>query len=144
MATDINGAIKLIDATYRTNAITFHNNFTILMGGEIAVDTPQDTGRAKGNWDAGFSPEITPTKNRDLTRTASFTMAKMRKQLANGGPEKISGRTTYIKNGVESDNEGEGGYIIKLENGGSDQAPVGMLYLNMAQADRIAARAMKL
>ena len=60
-----------------------------------------------------------------------------------------NGRSVYIKNAVDSkDNKanktGEsGGYIIQLEEGKSPQAPNGMVYISIAQSDRISKQALK-
>ena len=154
MAIKLDDISTLVKSVYSTNAVLFQNNFTALEMGEIATDTPQDTGRAKGNWDAGFDDNITPTPDIDLTRTGIRARRKALRQLAqpitssitNKNPAKFDGRKTYIKNGVEGDIEDGGdGYIIKLEDGtGSSQAPMGMVLINIVGAERLSKKAMKL
>jgi len=153
MAIKLDDISTLVKSVYSTNAVLFQNNFTALEMGEIATDTPQDTGKAKGNWDAGFDDNIIPTNDIDLTRTGIRARRKALRQLAqpitsslkDKSPEKFDGRKTFIKNGVEGDIEDGGdGYIIDLENGHSNQAPIGMVLVNVVSAERLSKKAMKI
>jgi hypothetical protein len=154
MAIKLEDVGTLIKNVYASNAVLYQNNFTGLIMGEIATDTPQDTGAAKGNWDAGLNDVITPTKEIDLTRTGIRARRKALRQLAvepitsnlkDKTPPKFNGRDTYIKNGVEGEEAPHSGYIIGLEEGRlSPQAPIGMVLINIVSSDKLAKKAMKL
>lgn len=154
MAIKLDDIDTLVKNVMGSNAILFQNNFTALLMGEIATDTPQDTGKAKGNWNAGLSDSINPTPDTDLTRTGIRARRKAISQLGaiplvsnikDNTPPKYKGRDTYITNGVEGDEESNGdGYIIGLEHGNSNQAPIGMVMINIVSADRLTKKAMKI
>lgn len=112
--------------------------FAIDMLTKIARDTPVDTGRATANWKAGVNEEPRPNDSLfDKSPAATATSNRAKKAL-----DKVNVKDEiYIKNAVRSDDEG--GYIIKLEHGGSKQAPTGMFMKNVVQYKRIFNRAKK-
>ena len=136
-------ALKRINKTIEDNSIIFHNNFTALQMDEIAGRTPIKDGFAKGNWDAGFTSNISPTSERDRTKTGLRARRKAQKQLK-GGLQKADGRVSYIKNGVVGQEGARNGYIIQLENGKSKQAPFGMVRISIHNGQKIAKKAFKL
>ena len=119
------------------NGTQFVAVFSADMVKECARDTPVKTGRATANWKVGLNKQPRPNNDTDKTPSASPTVKKAEKVLA----RMKLGDTVYIKNSVKSDKEG--GYIIKLEHGGSRQAPTGMFRKNVANWKRIAKRAEK-
>jgi hypothetical protein len=139
----------IVEDVFQANAFDFQNQFTSRMGGEIAKRTPIKTGLAKGNWQADENPIARPRANvEDKSKTGTKAQKKMYKSLDVGRFK--SGRTVYVKNAVDSKDNRErinndgGGYIIKLEEGGSPrQAPDGMFYIALAQSKRISKQALK-
>jgi hypothetical protein len=133
MARPFDKARKLISNTIATNGVGLHKEFSVDMVGSFARPTPVDTGRATANWKAGINSEPIPNSNEfDKTPSATPTINKARSDLSG----LRMNDEVIIKNAVSSD--GEAGYIIKLENGHSQQAPTGMFRKNVIQAQRIA------
>jgi hypothetical protein len=137
----------IVEDVFQANAFDYQNQFTSRLGGEIAKRTPIDTGLAKGNWQANDWADAVPRAGvEDKTKTGIRAQRKMYKFVSVGKFK--NGRSVYIKNAVDAkDNKanktGEsGGYIIKLEEGGSPQAPNGMVYVSIAQSDRISKKAL--
>jgi len=128
---------KKIRGIAQDNALKLLQIFSAEMVKEIARDTPVKTGRATANWKVGLNKQPRPNSDTDKTASASPTVKKAEKVLK----DLKSSDTVYIKNSVKSDKEG--GYIIKLEHGGSRQAPTGMFRKNVANWKRIAKRAEK-
>ena len=115
------------------NAVALTQRFSVDMLTKNARDTPVDQGDATANWVIGINKEPSRTSAQDTTASASPTVKRAEKAIKN----LELGDDVYIKNNVK------GGYIIKLENGGSKQAPTGFFYKNLAQWRRIAKRAEK-
>lgn len=94
----------------------------------IIVRTPVDTGRARANWQYGFgsapSGEIA-----GADKSGSSASARIAGQI----PAKAAGGVHYIVNNLS--------YIQSLEDGGSTQAPAGMVGVTLAEADQILQRA---
>ncbi len=124
---------RIIAGLSETNSVALAKIFSIDMLTKNARDTPVDTGAATANWVIGINKEPSRTSAEDTTASASPTVKTAEKDIEN-----LSlGDDVYIKNSVQ------GGYIIKLENGGSRQAPTGFFYKNLAQWKRIVKRAEK-
>ncbi len=140
MAKTFEQAMKLVNKVIKDNSIIFHNNFTAIQMGVIAERTPVKDGFATGNWDAGYTPTVVPTRSIDKTTNGTKAQSKALAQLK-GGPSTVSGRTTYIKNGVVG--KFKKGYIIQLENGKSQQAPFGMVRISIHNGNKIAKKAYK-
>ncbi|WP_178124490.1 HK97 gp10 family phage protein [Spartinivicinus ruber] len=90
----------------------------------VILDTPVDTGRARGNWQTSTGYPKTSTVERF---GANASLNEMRNNL--GG---LDG-TTYLTNNLP--------YIERLEFGYSRQAPSGMLRKNFARINQIVQRA---
>ena len=139
----------IVEDVAEANAFDFQNQFTSRMGGLIAKGTPIKTGLAKGNWEASENESARPLANvEDKSKTGIRAQRKMYKALNVGKFQK--GRVVFVKNAVDSKdnkkriNDEGGGYIIKLEEGGSpNQAPQGMFYIALAQSKRISKQALK-
>ena len=99
----------------------------------VIRDTPADTGRARGNWQASIgTPETgqiaggdeskteTPAPNGDGPKTAEAIRA------VDGIIDKFGmGKVIYLANGLP--------YILRLEYGWSKQSPAGMVRKNAAR-----------
>jgi len=87
----------------------------------VIKDTPVDTGRARGNWQASIgSPE-----DGETNATESAALAKVR-SVSNGWS---IGEVIWLTNNLP--------YIRRLEYGYSQQAPGGMVRKNVARIQRI-------
>lgn len=173
MAIKLDQVSKLVRNVFNNNARIYQNNFSAVMMGNFAKDTPIKEGFAKGNWSAAEGdPVVRPTSNKDQSKTGRRAQRKAQEELNRGVSAvtdffkanigSYNNRKTYIKNGVDAtvnrgssfstdDAEGDsigiggtGGYIVQLENGKSLQAPNGFFYLNLANAKRASRRALKL
>ncbi len=84
----------------------------------IIKESPVDTGRFRGNWQASVStPKVTQLKRKDRTGTTTINSV-------NNVLEKFSmGQTFYLTNNLT--------YARRLEYGYSKQAPSGMLRINV-------------
>ena len=88
----------------------------------IILDTPVDTGRAKGNWQVS----IDQTKENELSmedKSGSPTISKAKNELS-----KPIGRYIYIQNNLP--------YIERLEYGWSSKAPEGMVRRNIIKFNK--------
>ena len=84
----------------------------------IIKESPVDTGRFRGNWQASVNtPKVTQLKRKDRTGTSTIT-------AVNNVLGKFSmGQTFYLTNNLP--------YARRLEYGYSKQAPSGMLRINV-------------
>lgn len=131
-------AKKIIKNIAKSNTVVYQREFSLDMATPIARDTPVDTGRATANWQAGINQEPRANPNIfDKTPSASPTINKMRSDLS-GLKFKDE---VVIKNSVISPDEAT--YILKLENGGSKQAPNGMFLKNVVRYKQIASKTRK-
>ena len=85
--------------------------------------TPVDTGRARGAWTTGVGeePEASPER---LDPGGSAATAEVVANTPQG-----AGQEVFLINDLP--------YIIELENGHSQQAPAGMVRINLARVQRI-------
>ncbi len=128
----------LIKDIIEDNTVALHKSFTLDMGAPIARDTPVDTGRATAGWRVGINREPTPNNNLfDKTPAATPTINRMRADLSG----LKFGDTVIMKNAVSSPDDAD--YIIKLENGSSQQAPTGMFKKNVVRYKQIAKKTKK-
>lgn len=92
----------------------------------VATLTPVDTGRATANW------RVKLNEPEDRAFPYSFDKSAVPFKTINAGVSVLNkskkGDTIFISNNVAS-SPLEGGYILKLENGASQQAPNGMVRL---------------
>ena len=144
MAKKFGDAIVNVKRQFRTNALAYHQNFSVILGGDCAIDTPIDTGRATANWHISVNnPDVQPIKEYDKTVTAQPTVRKMK---ADAKTAKM-GDDIYINNAVQGE-DGDGqftgeGYILGLEAGKSQQAPFGMVDKNLNRLKVISEKALK-
>ena len=131
---------KLIEKHSKENTIAYHKEFSVMMGQKIARKTPVDTGRATANWKAGVNKEPRGRSDEyDTSSTAQKTANEMRKDLRTLGIKD----TVIIRNAVNDGEEDSEDYILKLENGASQQAPNGMFMVNVTRYKQIAKEAIK-
>lgn len=107
-------AIKATDDTRRAIIIELFSS--------VILDTPVDTGRARGNWQTSTN---TP-KRAELNRKDKPGTAAIAEIEANLGKP---GSTVYLANNLP--------YIVDLEYGSSKQAPKGMVRKNVARVRTI-------
>jgi hypothetical protein len=138
MSITLKQAAKLINNTWKKNAIAMHKEGAASMGHEYGKDTPIDSGKATANWHGSVNTINTSSKEEfDKSITADQTKSAILNDLSSLKYKD----TAYVQNAVEGDT-GDG-YIIKLERGGSKQAPHGMFDINNNQAQKIFDRARK-
>ncbi|MCM8527311.1 MAG: hypothetical protein NE327_12395 [Lentisphaeraceae bacterium] len=134
-----------VEKTFQDNAVLYQRDFTVEFGGDVAKDTPVDTGKATANWQGSVNkPNTNSVKKYDQTINAGPTKSAINNAVKNSK----YGDVLYVSNGVvgedENGNENGEGYIIGLDNGtGSNQAPQGMVGPNLARAKEISRRALK-
>jgi len=101
----------------------------------VIMDTPVDTGRARGAWTAstGSSPDMEPAgamaQTFELDKSGRATVAAMQATVGEWVP--LSGRAAFLANNLP--------YIDALNNGHSKQAPKHFVELNVIRAGAIAA-----
>lgn len=144
MAKDFKTAFVNVEKQFRTNALAYHQNFSVILGGDCAVDTPIDTGRATANWHISVNnPDTQPIKEYDKTVTAQPTKRRMKAEAKKAK----MGDDIYITNAVQGEDDGGNfngeGYILQLEGGKSQQAPFGMVDKNLNRLQVISEKAIK-
>lgn len=86
----------------------------------VILDTPVDTGRARGNWQATLnSPATEEIENESMSVALAGVAANL------GKVNDVS----FLANNLP--------YIEELEDGSSKQAPAGMVRRNMARVQRL-------
>lgn len=108
------------------NGITVQNEISLEILTRVATLTPVDTGRATANWrvklntpeDRAFPNDFDPAPIPNDTINRAINVLKGLK----------IGDTVYISNSVQAGPD-EPGYILRLEQGASPQAPFGMTRL---------------
>lgn len=107
----------------REMATTVFRKIALDLDQSVVLDTPVDTGRARGNW---FPSINTPSQenNNDKSR-----YSKNGASVTNRIKEKLSslhfGQVFWLTNNVE--------YILELEAGKSKQSPEGMVDRNLTR-----------
>lgn len=89
---------------------------------KVIVDTPEDTGNAKGNWQGSIGQPITTTIN------SVVAVGRRENPESTLGQWKI-GQVGYFSNPTT--------YIEPLEYGWSNQAPSGMVRINVGSAQAV-------
>ena len=97
------------------------------VGTAIIKETPVDTGRARGNWQAS----VNSASGSELSRTSEGAAITQLSQEASAA----IGNTFFFTNNVP--------YIRRLEYGYSDQAPQGMVRRNLQNFNRLLAKNLK-
>jgi len=109
---------KSVDETMRAIALELF--------GSIIKDTPVDTGRARGNWQTSIGApaagEVDRLGEGEAIKEVSATVADF-----------SGGKVIYLANNLV--------YIKSLEEGGSDQAPAGMIRKNIVRIQQIVKKA---
>jgi hypothetical protein len=132
-------AKKVILDAAKNNTVIVHKEYAAQITQPIARDTPVKTGRATAGWQGDINKEPTPDNNVfDKSPSAKPTIDRLRRAIS-GLKYKDE---IIIKNAV-SDDEGGDDYIIKLEDGGSAQAPTGMFMKNVVKYKQIAKKTKK-
>ena len=127
---------RLVEETIISNTEIFMKEGAADMGQQFARDTPVDTGKATANWHGSIDSKDLVSVNRfDQSLTARPTRNAIRAELDGY----VYGQDIYVQNAVKGD-EGEG-YIIQLEHGKSNQAPNGMVLINLRNAQNVYNRA---
>lgn len=86
----------------------------------MILDTPVDTGRARGNWQATLdSPATEEIENESMSVALAGVAANLGK----------INDVSFLANNLP--------YIEELEDGSSKQAPAGMVRRNMARVQRL-------
>jgi len=109
---------KFGDVT-REQAELIFRKITLDLDTRIVLGTPVDTGRARGNW---FPSINTPSNEIDLD-AADKTGAEASGRLNSVVAGAKYGSVVWFTNNLP--------YILPLENGSSQQAPQGMVDLNL-------------
>lgn len=97
------------------------------VGTAIIKETPVDTGRARGNWQAS----VNYAAGAELIRTSEGAAITQLSQSASAA----IGNTFFFTNNVP--------YIRRLEYGYSEQAPQGMVRRNLQNFNRLLAKNLK-
>ena len=131
MAITLDKVSALIKKHAAINATALRDEFSASMLQTIARDTPVDTGRATGNWTAqGGSPDLTPKKHQDRSKSATVTRQRAEKAIRKSSPKDPIFITNAVQGIDDSGNFTGEGYIIGLERGKSIQAAPGMMFNN--------------
>jgi len=97
------------------------------VGTAIIKETPVDTGRARGNWQAS----VNDASGGELSRTSEGAAIAQLSQEASAAV----GNTFFFTNNLP--------YIRRLEYGYSEQAPQGMVRRNLQNFNRLLAKNLK-
>ena len=90
----------------------------------VILDTPVDTGRARGNWQVSAEqPITTPTDREDQSGRAPIAEVEQAAKASTGDVP------LFLSNNLP--------YIQKLEEGHSDKAPEGMVRRNVVRFGRL-------
>lgn len=84
----------------------------------IIMDTPVDTGRARGNWFVSFDNPINSELD-NLDKNGTSTISKAQSKIINNPIPQVY----WIQNNLP--------YILRLEYGWSKQSPAGMVRRNI-------------
>lgn len=99
-------------------AVAFHKQIFLDLARGVITGTPVDTGRARGNWQSSVGSAINNTIDR------SDPSGQLSTREAEAASSRITlGSVAYLQNNLE--------YITYLEDGSSQQAPSGMVALNL-------------
>lgn len=100
-------------------ARTIFQKIVLELDSRIVLSTPVDTGRARGNW---FPSTGSPTNQVDPDASDKSGAAAIAAVNALAGSLEL-GDVAWFTNNLP--------YILPLENGHSDQAPIGMVDINL-------------
>lgn len=108
----VSGTEKKVERTVRAVKLELFRS--------VILDTPVDTGRARGNWQATLdSPATEEIENESMSTALAGVAANL------GKVNDVS----FLANNLP--------YIEELEDGSSKQAPAGMVRRNMARVQRL-------
>lgn len=95
----------------------------------VIRSTPVDTGRARGNWQTSVGAPASGEVDR-LDPTGAEAIAEVQQKTPAG-----AGQVTYLSNNLP--------YIEALERGHSQQAPAGMVRINMDRVSKMVEAAIR-
>ena len=108
----VSGTEKKVERTVRAVKLELFRS--------VILDTPVDTGRARGNWQATLnSPATEEIENESMSVALAGVAANLGK----------INDVSFLANNLP--------YIEELEDGSSKQAPAGMVRRNMARVQRL-------
>lgn len=136
MAIKLDQVGTLVRNVYFFNARSFQDNFTALMMGNFAADTPIDQGLAKGNWNAMANVlNVRASDEQDRSKTGLRARRKAFRQISGNRAAKRNfkvgrvanpfNRKTYVVNAVNSaldprtggfTKQAEGGELVEITN----------------------------
>jgi hypothetical protein len=134
---DFNDKVKAFGQIIVPQAVKLlHQKVSIEAAQRLIEKTPVDTGRARGNWQVAIGARPTGEVNvadllpkGDKPRTSLPSLAVSGQAAVDAAIEassKIPGFcVSHVTNNVS--------YILKLEDGGSKQAPAGMMAVTMTE-----------
>lgn len=111
--------LKKFGRVTREQATLIFRKIIIDLDTRVVLDTPVDTGRARGNWFASLSTPSSEVDDDAVDKSGAGAIAGI-DRLAAG--IKI-GEVAWLTNNLP--------YILPLENGHSKQAPTGMVDVNL-------------
>lgn len=100
----------------------------LVMGQRIIVGTPVRDGAARGNWLAAYGAANTSTDEGMTDRGGNQSIRKLQAEINGFAP----GTEFFFTNSLP--------YMPRLENGWSQQAPVGMVKTNIADWQGVVSR----
>ena len=128
MLKDLSAFFDIIVKHAEINSVALFKAGSTDLGRKIATDTPVKTGRATANWRFGVNREVRGVSTDfHKTKTAIKTWRHMVQDVSKATLKD----TLILKNQVNSGDEADEDYIIKLEEGKSKQAPTGMFMKNI-------------
>lgn len=113
--------------SFTSKATTAHDKITRLATLElfrgVILDTPVDTGRARGNWQTSVGSPQSGELDR-LDKSGAKAIAEAQEKVPPG-----AGQVTYLANNLP--------YIESLEQGSSKRAPEGMVRKNVDRVQKM-------
>ena len=116
--------LRRISQKWSGQSEQFIRGVEIKLFSAVILDTPVDTGRARGNWQASIGQPVENTLDR-LDPGGSAAIGAMTGLVLT----LRGGRVTFLANNLP--------YAERLENGWSQQAPAGMVRKNAARFQRL-------
>lgn len=113
---------RFADATQRRMTV-IPRKVALELFRRVVMRTPVDTGRARGNWQAGVG---TPPAGETDRTGASAALEQITGEVESWDAENVA---IYLVNNVP--------YIVPLEDGHSGQAPQGMVKISVAEFPQI-------
>jgi len=106
------------------DADEYRQAVTISLFNSVILDTPVDTGRLRGNWQTSEGEAKTGEVNR-LDKSGGEATTEAQQVVQSSNPDTV----VHLTNNLP--------YATKMEFGGSDQSPQGMVRKNVARIEQI-------